>query len=413
MKNKLLGLGICVLISGAVSVAAFAADEGLTDVAATINSSFDTVQTGSQSTAASPIVTSVGTIANEGNVNIKGLNGLDVKINYTDDIPAVCELAKFTEKTEGIVFDENVGGYVYKITTKNYTLAPAEVKSLFYKLPDVTKPCVLDVSAVYDVQSTEETNDTNWEFRDELNGYLKTKIIIKVGERNLKVTPNAIKDWVVIDNQNLTASVDKNKVWVYVDGLSKMFNTSNRARNFATTNSGTVSIAAGTYGWKTDFTGVTDKLYEAIRNKSDITLTVGCSQSGYGMPNEMNDFGNTYVEISIPKQHMWVYKDGNIVLESDVVTGNPTLGRDTPVGAYFVKSRTPNAVLVGANYRTPVAFWMPFTNNGCGLHDATWQPWFGGNRYISNGSHGCVNLPYDVAKQLFDTVTVGYPVIVY
>jgi hypothetical protein len=325
----------------------------------------------------------------------------------------VCELAKFTEKTEGIVFDDKVGGYVYKISTKNYSLDPALVKNMFYKLPDVTQPCVLDVSTVYDVDVQEETNDTNWEFRDYLNGYLKTNMVIKIGERNVKITPGAIKEWIVIDNENLTASVDKNKVWVYVDGLSKMFNTKDRSRSFATTNSGTVTITPGTYGWKSDFTGVTDKLYNTICSKTDLTLTVPCSQSGYGMPNATNDFGNTYVEISIPNQHMWVYKNGSLVLESDIVTGNPTLNRDTPTGAYFVKSRTPNATLVGADYRTPVAYWMPFTNNGCGLHDATWQLWFGGNRYLTNGSHGCVNLPLSVAKQVFDTVTVGYPVIVY
>jgi hypothetical protein len=192
-----------------------------------------------------------------------------------------------------------------------------------------------------------------------------------------------------------------------------MFNTSDKYRNFATTNSGTVAIAPGSYGWKTDFTGVTDKLYEAIQNKSDITITVGCSQSGYCMPSEVNDFGNSYVELSIAKQHMWIYKNGNLMLESDVVTGNPTTGMDTPKGAWFLMSMSTNAVLVGADYRTPVAYWMPFTESGCGLHDATWQPWFGGNRYITNGSHGCVNLPLEVAKQTYETIATGYPVIVY
>ena len=45
-------------------------------------------------------------------------------------------------------------------------------------------------------------------------------------------------------------------------------------------------------------------------------------------------------------------------------------------------------------YETPVAYWMPF-NGGIGFHDATWQSSFGGNRYLSHGSHGCVNMPKD------------------
>ena len=61
-------------------------------------------------------------------------------------------------------------------------------------------------------------------------------------------------------------------------------------------------------------------------------------------------------------------------------------------------------------YETPVKFWMPF-NGGIGFHDATWQSSFGGSRYQTNGSHGCVNLPYDVAAQLYNLITAGTPVV--
>lgn len=392
MKNKLIGFFVGTLISLGLLCGTVAAEEGVISPVESVQAEVQT---------------------NEGNVEIIGLNGLDMKINYTDEIPAVCEAAEFSEVTKGIVFDSNVEGYVYKERTVHYTLSPVEVKSLFYKLPDVNNPCVLDVTGVYDVEVKEETNDTNWEFRDYLNGYLKTKIHIKIGNRTLRATPPAIKEWVVIDNDNLTAHIDKNKVWIYVDGLVKMFNTRSRTRSFATTNSGTVSVVPGSYGWDVDFTGFTDSIYDAICTQSDITLTANCRSQGYVFPTETNDIGNSYVEISIPKQHMWVYKNGSLVLESDVVTGNPTLGRDTPKGAYYIMSRSQNAVLVGADYRTPVAYWMPFTSSGCGLHDATWQPAFGGSRYLSYGSHGCVNLPLSVAKQVYENVAVGYPVIIY
>ncbi len=48
-------------------------------------------------------------------------------------------------------------------------------------------------------------------------------------------------------------------------------------------------------------------------------------------------------------------------------------------------------------YETPVKYWMPF-NGGVGFHDASWQTTFGGSSYQTNGSHGCVNMPYDVAE---------------
>ena len=60
-----------------------------------------------------------------------------------------------------------------------------------------------------------------------------------------------------------------------------------------------------------------------------------------------------------------------------------------------------------------VHYWMPF-NGGVGIHDlASRGNNFGGDIYMTNGSHGCINTPLDAAKKIFDTVSVGTPVIVY
>ena len=51
---------------------------------------------------------------------------------------------------------------------------------------------------------------------------------------------------------------------------------------------------------------------------------------------------------------------------------------------------------------------------GQGLHDASWQSSFGGNRYKSGaGSHGCINLPTDQAALIYNTIDGGYPIIIY
>ena len=55
---------------------------------------------------------------------------------------------------------------------------------------------------------------------------------------------------------------------------------------------------------------------------------------------------------------------------------------------------------------------MPF-NEDIGLHDATWQSQLGSNLYQSIGSHGCVNLSYNVAKEMFNYVEKGMAVICY
>jgi hypothetical protein len=55
---------------------------------------------------------------------------------------------------------------------------------------------------------------------------------------------------------------------------------------------------------------------------------------------------------------------------------------------------------------------MPF-NEDIGLHDATWKTEFGSNFYQSAGSHGCINLPYNVAKEIYQYLEKGMPVICY
>jgi lipoprotein-anchoring transpeptidase ErfK/SrfK len=55
---------------------------------------------------------------------------------------------------------------------------------------------------------------------------------------------------------------------------------------------------------------------------------------------------------------------------------------------------------------------MPF-NDGIGIHDAIWRYDFGGNIYKFNGSHGCVNAPYDLANKIFDNIESGSAIICY
>ena len=55
---------------------------------------------------------------------------------------------------------------------------------------------------------------------------------------------------------------------------------------------------------------------------------------------------------------------------------------------------------------------MPF-NGGIGFHDASWRTEFGGTIYKTNGSHGCVNLPKEAAKQIFLNIDQGTMVRVH
>ncbi|MDR3053739.1 MAG: cell wall-binding repeat-containing protein [Coriobacteriales bacterium] len=117
----------------------------------------------------------------------------------------------------------------------------------------------------------------------------------------------------------------------------------------------------------------------------------------------------SYVEVNISQQRLWYVKNGQVVLESDVVTG--LAGRmDTPTGSTSIVSKERNVyfALGGFSY-----YWLAFRGTSYGFHDALWQPWFGGNRYTYGGSHGCVNMPLDKAEALFSLASVGDSVVVH
>ena len=89
----------------------------------------------------------------------------------------------------------------------------------------------------------------------------------------------------------------------------------------------------------------------------------------------------TYIEIDLSAQHVWLYEDGKLVMDTDCVTGTDNTTRATPTGSYFISERVNGKYLRGATWNTWVDKWMRLTPDGVGLHDASWRGKFGGNIY--------------------------------
>ena len=121
---------------------------------------------------------------------------------------------------------------------------------------------------------------------------------------------------------------------------------------------------------------------------------------------------NTYIEVDIENQHVWLYKDGQLVMDSGCVTGNKN-SMDTPTGVYYVFQKAHNVHFpTGGSSKN----WMKFTYRGHGLHDATWRSlkqFDNANTYKGNGSHGCVNLPLDFSTKLYNEIEEGIVVVIY
>ena len=119
-----------------------------------------------------------------------------------------------------------------------------------------------------------------------------------------------------------------------------------------------------------------------------------------------------FVLVDISEQRAIFYKNGIRVLSDNCVTGNKRAGYDTTVGIHQIIFKDLNRTLHGSYGEAFVKYWMRFTNSGQGLHDAGWRRNFGSGIYISNGSHGCVNLPRETAATIYNNSYVGMHVIV-
>lgn len=112
-------------------------------------------------------------------------------------------------------------------------------------------------------------------------------------------------------------------------------------------------------------------------------------------------------------QTVTYYENGVAIMDSPCVTGDVAGNHDTPSGTYTVKEKVNGKYLKGSTWNCWVDKWIRFTDSAIGLHDASWRKDFGGNIYLTDGSHGCVNLPKDFVYALYDKIEVGTPVVVY
>ena len=149
-----------------------------------------------------------------------------------------------------------------------------------------------------------------------------------------------------------------------------------------------------------------DSILDAAKSgKTGSIITDKAAASGDG----------SHLEINLAGQNVKYIKNGNVVFSSSIVSGGP--GHRTRTGIFRINGKMRNVTLRGRNddgsdYESPVNYWMPF-DGGNGLHDANWRGAFGGGIYVSNGSHGCVNMPPAMAGQLFGIIPTGTIVYVY
>ncbi|UUX34144.1 L,D-transpeptidase family protein [Fundicoccus culcitae] len=247
----------------------------------------------------------------------------------------------------------------------------------------------------------------------ELDKMQNTEIVLEFNHNEVQIPKNDIASWIYMDESG-NPEVDKALVEEYLLALNREYASLFQTATFNSTYSGEITIEPGTYGWYIDRFGESEAIIANLHEGGSYRREPIIGGSGY-----MTDsyYGDSYVEVSIPHQRMWVYINGEVAIDTPIVSGLP--GTSTVPGSYQVWFKEEDSTLVGYNpnteldYEVPVEYWIAFDDQAQGIHDASWQASFGGNAYLNGGSLGCINTPPAIMGQVFELVYVGMPVIVY
>lgn len=283
----------------------------------------------------------------------------------------------------------------------------------------------LEKAGVYDGTLVTADDETLNAQKDQLNELVRASITYSMPDGTTQVLDgNTMKDWLAVDADG-NYSKDENqwneRVKEYVANLAAAIDTDGKDHTFPATGiEGGVTISQEGYGWKVDQEQEIAKIAEEVDAHAADAREPQYAQREFAASTENNGFGKTYVEVDASRQHIWLYKDGNLVVDGDCVTGLMEQSSYTKPGIYTTAAKENQKKLHGElqadgsySWERDVDSWIPF-NGEIGFYDASWRSSFGGNLYLTAGSTtGSVALPTAVAQALYDNVDDGTPVIVY
>lgn len=296
--------------------------------------------------------------------------------------------------TAALLADYQKQKYTSDIHLKPVFLKPIKTDSPIIKEGEKTLQDFLQRTVEYKVQDTVHT--------------LKASELIK--------DASVSKDMKVA----ITATDIKNKI----DEINSSQATLNKSFSFKTHSGANIKVKGQGYGWALDAEKEAALLQEAFE-KGEQSVSAsnisgkGWSGEGIGYGNTTNDgIGDTYAEVSIKEQRIWIYKNGKLAVTTNVVTGKHSTGEDTSPGVWYILYKRQNYTLTGTavgkgEYAVKVNYWAPFTNSGQGFHDAGWRTNWSSTAYLTAGSGGCVNTPASIMKVVYDNLSTYDPVVIY
>ena len=308
---------------------------------------------------------------NESNVK----DPVSAYINYTDD---GYEIVK-EDKGNRVKYDE----FYSKVLTY---------------IQNINDVLDLDKEGCYEEPKYTSETDVVVQAKNTIDKYMSSKITYNVSGDEIVIDSSLINTWINID-EDFNVTLNEDAIKEYVNQLGDIYDNIGSTRTFTRWSGEVIKVSTTPGIYYIDRDTTISQIVEAISNGSETTKDLS-----FKTPTATDDYViNTFVEVDLTNQTVVYYKNGELITQGNVVTGNVSAGHATPSGVYRLDWKAKDFVLRGDGYASPVSFWMPF-NGGIGLHDASWRSSFGGSIYKTNGSHGCVNMPYSVAQAIYNNI---------
>ena len=249
----------------------------------------------------------------------------------------------------------------------------------------------LDLTPFY--LTADKTDNRAWleQQRDTLQAVLDKTVSIVVSDSiTVTIEKEGVRQLLTLYNDELV--VDEETLGTFVNELCDKYDVSS------------------TYYINRD--SLRSSLRNSLRAANSTTVYAAWISSS---PKPSTSSSDTYIDVDYSEQTLRFYKDGALVLTSDIVTGNAATYTIIDYGTYYVQKKKQGATLKGSDYTQYVDYWIGFGRSGhysngggiLGFHDASWRSSFGGDIWLYDPSHGCVNMPLDKVEQLYNSADIG------
>lgn len=320
-----------------------------------------------------------------------------------------------------LYYSYSEGKYCYTDNLSDRLDYKNAAKDLYDSVMGGSNEFYLDHSVYYTDYYPNEEQSYLINLYSEIDNYQNCGLVYDMGAEEIYFTPELALSFLLYnDNYPIIDAdgnfkLDEEKIFNWVDTLCEKYDTLDKVRSFQSTRGDIIEVQPGNYGTLLNKDAekeylVQNLLSDELHNGTEVRHIPEYIVSAFS--RGVNDIGDTYIEADLTLQHMYYYVDGELVLDTDMVSGDIKTGNGTEEGCFYIENKEEGRYVLGYNFTSFANYWLPFSDD-CGINDSNWRDEYGGDIYLTSGSHGTLNVPLEFAQTLYNLVEIGTPVVVF